>query len=107
MRKANGRAWINQQIIFSFGMFGMKKRSKFLRGLFLRFELLRIFCKAENNLRKYIWTMSKFCLCVLTRNLLRLCITGEDHFLESKKLMCYGSENEIAAVTFLPKLARL
>ena len=47
--------------------------------------------------------MSKFCLCVLTRNLLRLCITGEDHFLESKKLMCYGSENEIAAVTFFAK----
>ena len=47
--------------------------------------------------------MSKFCLCVLTRNLLRLCITGEDHFLESKKLMCYGSEYEIAAATFFAK----
>ena len=47
--------------------------------------------------------MSIFCLCVLARNLLRLCVTGENHFLESKKLMCYGSENEIAAVTFFAK----
>ena len=29
--------------------------------------------------------------------------TGEDHFLESKKPMCYGPENEITAVTFFAK----
>ena len=29
--------------------------------------------------------------------------TGKDHFLESKKLLRYGPENEIAAVTFFTK----
>jgi hypothetical protein len=29
--------------------------------------------------------------------------TGKDHFLESKKLLRYGPENEIAAVTFFAK----
>ena len=29
--------------------------------------------------------------------------TGEDHFLESKKPMCFGPENEVAAVPFFAK----